>query len=64
VVRGQDAWLVMIPGVLPAYITVEAYHANLARPAANAARAETPAWYGRGRRCCRGWRGAGAAAGA
>jgi DNA invertase Pin-like site-specific DNA recombinase len=42
VVRGQDAWLVMIPGVLPAYITVEAYHANLARLAANAARAETP----------------------
>jgi hypothetical protein len=28
--------------VLPAYITVEAYHANLARLAANAARAETP----------------------
>src|SRR6266540_1957291 len=42
VVRGQDEWLVMIPGVLPAYITVEAYHANLARLAANAARAETP----------------------
>jgi hypothetical protein len=32
----------MIPGVLPAYITVEAYHAKLARLAANAARAETP----------------------
>lgn len=32
----------MIPGVLPAYITVEQYHANLARLAANAARAETP----------------------
>src|SRR6266545_4730746 len=30
------------PGVLPAYITVEQYHANLARLAANAARAETP----------------------
>jgi DNA invertase Pin-like site-specific DNA recombinase len=42
VVRGQDEWLVAIPGVLPAYITVEAYHANLARLAANAARAETP----------------------
>jgi Recombinase zinc beta ribbon domain len=36
---------VAIPGVLPAYITVEAYHANLARLAANAARAETP-WGG------------------
>jgi hypothetical protein len=33
---------VAIPRVLPAYITVEAYHANLARLAANAARAETP----------------------
>ncbi len=29
-------------GVLPAYIAVEQYHANLARLAANAARAETP----------------------
>ena len=28
--------------MLPAYITVEAYHANLARLAANAARTETP----------------------
>jgi hypothetical protein len=44
VVRAPDQWLVAIPGVLPAYITVEAYHANLARLAANAARAETPAW--------------------
>jgi Recombinase/Recombinase zinc beta ribbon domain len=42
VVRAPDQWLVMIPGVLPAYITVEAYHANQARLAANAARAETP----------------------
>jgi DNA invertase Pin-like site-specific DNA recombinase len=42
VVRAPDEWLVQIPGVLPAYITVEAYHANLARLAANAARAETP----------------------
>jgi DNA invertase Pin-like site-specific DNA recombinase len=42
VVRDADEWLVAIPGVLPAYITVEAYHANLARLAANAARAETP----------------------
>jgi DNA invertase Pin-like site-specific DNA recombinase len=30
VVRGQDEWLVAIPGLLPAYITVEQYHANLA----------------------------------
>ena len=31
-----------IPGVLPAYITVEQYQANLARLAANAVRAQTP----------------------
>jgi DNA invertase Pin-like site-specific DNA recombinase len=42
VVRAEDEWLVAIPGLLPAYITVEQYHANLARLAANAARAETP----------------------
>jgi DNA invertase Pin-like site-specific DNA recombinase len=42
VVRSPDQWLVAIPGVLPAYITVEAYHANLARLAANAARADQP----------------------
>jgi hypothetical protein len=42
VVRSPDQWLVAIPGALPAYITVEQYHANLARLAANAARAETP----------------------
>jgi hypothetical protein len=33
---------VAISGALPAYITVEAYHANLARLAANAARADQP----------------------
>jgi DNA invertase Pin-like site-specific DNA recombinase len=42
VVRTPDEWLVAIPDALPAYLTVEAYHANLARLAANAARAETP----------------------
>jgi Recombinase zinc beta ribbon domain/Recombinase len=42
VARAPDEWLVAIPGVLPAYITVEAYHANLARLAANAARADQP----------------------
>src|SRR6266542_5505295 len=42
VVRTPDQWLVAIPGVLPAYITVAQYQANLARLAANAARAETP----------------------
>ncbi|WP_322756795.1 recombinase family protein [Frankia sp. Cas3] len=34
-------WLVTIPGLLPAYITVEQYEANLARMAANRARAES-----------------------
>ncbi len=42
VVRGPDEWLVLLPGVLPAYITEERYRANLARLAANAARAEQP----------------------
>jgi DNA invertase Pin-like site-specific DNA recombinase len=42
VVRAADEWLVLLPGILPAYITAEQYHANLARLAANAARAETP----------------------
>jgi Recombinase len=64
VVRAEQEWLVAIPGVLPASITVEQYQANLARLAANAARAETPGVVRAGRRCCRGWRGVGAAAGA
>jgi DNA invertase Pin-like site-specific DNA recombinase len=42
VARSPDQWLVAIPGVLPAYITVEQYQANLARLAANAARADQP----------------------
>jgi Recombinase zinc beta ribbon domain len=42
VVRGPDEWLVLLPGVLPAYITEEQYRANLARLAANTARAEQP----------------------
>jgi len=41
VVRSLDEWLVAIPGALPAYITVQQYHANLARLAANAAHADT-----------------------
>ncbi len=42
VVRAEDEWLVAIPGVLPAYITEQQYRANLARLAANAARAAQP----------------------
>jgi DNA invertase Pin-like site-specific DNA recombinase len=42
-VRGLDApqWLVRIEGALPAYISVERYERNLARMAANRARAES-----------------------
>jgi hypothetical protein len=64
VVRAEDEWLVAIPGLLPAYITVEAYHANRARLAANAARAETPGVVRAGSALLSGWRAAGAAAGA
>src|SRR4029450_13967616 len=42
VVRAEDEWLVAIPGLLPAYITVQQYHANRARLAGHAARAENP----------------------
>lgn len=38
---GPEGWLVTIPGLLPAYISVEQYQANLARMAANRARAES-----------------------
>ena len=43
-VRRLDAgeWLVRIEGALPAYISVEQYERNLARMAANRARAESP----------------------
>jgi DNA invertase Pin-like site-specific DNA recombinase len=40
VVQTRDEWLVMIPGILPAYITVEQFEANEAKLAANRARAE------------------------
>ena len=45
-------WLVMIPGLLPAYITVGQYERNLARMRDNRARAEA-AWAlpGRARPC-------------
>jgi Recombinase len=58
VARGPDQWLVAIPGVLPAYITVEQYQANLARLAANSPGPRPPAWCAPGRRCCRGWHAA------
>ncbi|MFD7815611.1 recombinase family protein [Streptomyces sp. NPDC059785] len=41
VVRARDEWLVMIPDVLPAYISVAQFEANEAKLAANRARAET-----------------------
>jgi hypothetical protein len=40
VVRGEDEWMVLIEDVLPAYISVAQYRSNLARLAANAARAD------------------------
>ncbi|WP_372404421.1 recombinase family protein [Streptomyces luteireticuli] len=41
VVQARDEWLVMVPDVLPAYITVAQFEANEAKLAANRARAET-----------------------
>ncbi|MCD7445233.1 recombinase family protein [Streptomyces lincolnensis] len=41
VVQARDEWLVMIPDVLPAYISVAQFEANEAKLAANRARAET-----------------------
>ncbi|MFI6050716.1 recombinase family protein [Streptomyces violascens] len=41
-VRDEDEWIARIEGVLPAYITVEQYRANLARLAVNAPHADTP----------------------
>jgi len=41
VVRGEDEWLVFVPDALPAYISVEQYHANLAQMKANASRSGT-----------------------
>lgn len=42
VVMDPTAWLARVPGHCPAYISPEQYEANLARLAANRARAETP----------------------
>jgi DNA invertase Pin-like site-specific DNA recombinase len=36
--RSENEWLVLVPGVLPAYISLERYHANLAQMKANASR--------------------------
>ena len=62
-VRRLDAgqWLVRIEGALPAYISVEQYERNLARLAANRARAESRARRARARRCWAGWWPAGSA---
>jgi hypothetical protein len=63
VVRAEEEWLVAVPGVLPASITVEQDRANLARLAANAARADTPGTVRAGSALLSGWHGAGAAVG-
>ena len=56
-VRGLEAgqWLVHIEGALPAYISVEQYERNLARLAANRARAESPARPAKAPRCWAAW---------
>ena len=38
---GRDAWLVFLPGVLPAYISVEQYERNMARLDANRSHAQS-----------------------
>ena len=63
-VRRLDAgqWLVRIEGALPAYISVEQYERNLARLAANRARADAAGRASRtARRCWAGWWPAGSA---
>jgi DNA invertase Pin-like site-specific DNA recombinase len=42
VVKSSDEWLVLLPGRLPAYITLKEYEANAARMAANRQTAATP----------------------
>ncbi|MFD5574377.1 recombinase family protein [Streptomyces cadmiisoli] len=49
VVMDPDQWIVMIPGLLPAYISEQTWRDNLERLAANASRAET---VGAARRGC------------
>ena len=65
-VRRLDAgeWLVRIDGALPAYISAGQYERNLARMAANRARAASLGARGRARRCWAGWWSAGSAASA
>src|SRR5262249_20032747 len=38
---GRDDWLVFLPGVLPAYISIEQYERNMARMDANRSRAQS-----------------------
>jgi DNA invertase Pin-like site-specific DNA recombinase len=38
---GRDQWLVFLPGVLPAYISIERYERNMARLDANRSRAQS-----------------------
>ena len=54
-------WLVRIDGALPAYISAEQYERNLARLAANRARAESAGAPRKARRCWAGWWSAGSA---
>ena len=61
--RGLEAgqWLVRIEGALPAYISVEQYERNLARLAANRARAESMGAPREGPALLAGWWPAGSA---
>jgi hypothetical protein len=63
-VRRLDAeeWLVRIDGALPAYISVGQYQRNLARLAANRARAAAAGRPAMVRRCWAGWWSAGSVA--
>ena len=44
---GRDGWLVYLPGVLPAYISIEQYERNMARLDANRSRAQSLGGAGR-----------------
>ncbi|MER6386809.1 recombinase family protein [Streptomyces sp. NPDC001250] len=64
VVRSRDGWHVMIPNVLPAYITIAQFEANEAKLAANRAVAEAMGSVRGGPPSRRAWSFADAATGA
>ena len=52
---GRDGWLVYLPGVLPAYISIEQYERNMQRLDANRSRARAWARCATARPCWPGW---------